>query len=219
MAMLAVIVGRLLLLTKQQPTQEASPCQQSKVPPTTANGKTSTPETSSSASGGPRKPQQTRQSNPPRLQVDLDPHEPFDPCVLFEQMRIELESVATTAGLFIMRELMRLEAEQLAGVRYQRAGDVDRWGRQSGYVRIGGQKLEVDRPRVRSKSSGREVPLQTYQAFQDTKHQAEAVYQGLIGGLSGRRYEQTVEQVVDGYGVSRSAVSRQMISATAARVR
>lgn len=154
-----------------------------------------------------------------RLHVELSATAAFDPHKLLEQMRIELQSFATSAGLFVMRELMRLESEQRAGAPYERHSDIDRWGTQSGFVRLGGQKVEIERPRLRSKSKKKEEPLETYRAFQDPERQAEQVYNSLIGGLSGRRYEQTVEQIVEGYGVSKSAVSRTMVAATAARVK
>jgi transposase-like protein len=45
------------------------------------------------------------------------------------------------------------------------------------------------------------------------------VYQRLIAGVSCRTYEQTVEAVADGYGVSKSVVNREMVQATAQKVR
>lgn len=61
-----------------------------------------------------------------------------------------------------MNELMRLEAEHHAGEHYDRHTDINHWGTQRGYVRVGGQKVTVKRPRIRSKSDGKEVPLETY---------------------------------------------------------
>ena len=84
--------------------------------------------------------------------MKLPDGECFDPERLLEQLRIEMRSFASRAGLFVMNELMRLEAESLAGTPWQRHTDIDRWGTQNGYVRLGGQKLAVERPWVRSKS-------------------------------------------------------------------
>ncbi len=150
--------------------------------------------------------------------MKLPDGECFDPERLLEQLRIEMRSFASRAGLFVMNELMRLEAESLAGTPWQRHTDIDRWGTQNGYVRLGGQKLAVERPRVRSKARRQDVPLKTYRAFHDPTRQSQQVYQRLIGGLSSRRYERAVDEMIQGYGVSRSAVSRQRVEATAARL-
>lgn len=142
----------------------------------------------------------------------------FDPLALLSELRIELHNFASSAGLFVINELMRLESEQLAGGRYARNTDVDRWGTQTGFVRVGGQKLAVDKPRMRSKSKRNEVPLETYRAFQNPEQQTEQIYERLIGGLSTRRYERTVDDMLEGYGASKSAVSRTMVEATAERL-
>lgn len=154
-----------------------------------------------------------------KLRIEFSESETFDPVRLLQDLNIEFHNFATSAGLFVVKEMMRHEADQLAGERYERNTDIDRWGTQSGFVRVGGQKVEVQRPRVRSKSTGKEVPLESYHAFQNPKHQNQQIYEHLIGGLSGRCYERTVDDMVDGYGVSRSAISRKMVEATAARLK
>ena len=153
-----------------------------------------------------------------KLNVELSSNEQFDPLRLLAELQIELRSFASSAGLFVMKELMQLETDHRAGAPYERHTDIDRWGTQLGFVRLAGQKLAVERPRMRSKSKGVDVPLETYKAFQNPEHTSEQVYERLIGGLSTRRYERTVDDMLEGYGVSRSAVSRQMVEATAARL-
>lgn len=161
----------------------------------------------------------TKKQTNAKLEVNIGPREEFDTVGVLQELGLELHSFATQAGLLIIEELMRLESEYLAGARYQRQTEIDRWGRQRGYIRLGGQKIGLERPRLRDRRSGKEVALQTYGLFQKPDHSTEQIYERLIGGLSGRRYEQTVEQVLEGYGVSRSAVSRHMVIATAARVK
>lgn len=153
------------------------------------------------------------------VSVQIDRAGVTDPVELLAQLGLDLRAFATQAGLLMFKALMEAEAEQTAGPRYAHQTEVDRWGRQRGYVRINGQKLAVERPRLRNKKTGREEPLQTYRAFQQPEPQRDAVYNRLIGGLSTRRYEQTVDDVAEGYGVSRSAVSRQMVTATATKLK
>lgn len=153
------------------------------------------------------------------VSVQIDRAGITDPVELLAQLGFDLQAFATQAGLVILKALIDAEAEQLAGPRYAHQTEIDRWGHQLGYVRMNGQKLAVERPRLRNKKTGREEPLATYRAFQQPESQRDTVYQRMIGGLSTRRYEQTVEQVAEGYGVSRSAVSRQMVTATAAKLK
>jgi putative transposase len=153
------------------------------------------------------------------VSVQIDQAGITDPMELLSRLGFDLQAFATQAGLVILKALIDAEAEQLAGPRYAHQTEIDRWGHQLGYVRMNGQKLAVERPRLRNKKTGREEPLATYRAFQQPESQRDTVYQRMIGGLSTRRYEQTVEQVAEGYGVSRSAVSRQMVTATAAKLK
>ena len=71
------------------------------------------------------------------------------------------------AGLRLMMLVMEEEAERLVGPRHQqdeqRSGY--RWGNEAGYCVVDGQKVPIDRIRLRSKD-GRELPPGSYQLFQ-----------------------------------------------------
>jgi hypothetical protein len=71
---------------------------------------------------------------------------------------------------------------------------------------------------VRSKSRKSEVQLETYGAASSPSDRTKRCYARMIGGLSTRRYQRTVDDMIEGYGVSRSAISRQMVDATAQRL-
>lgn len=88
-----------------------------------------------------------------------------------------------------------------------------RWGAQKGSIVYAGRKVEIDRPRIRN-SSGQEVPLDTYQAFNQGDKMQQAVYDKLILGVSTRNYERAIDDFMDGYGVKKSSVSRNFIKAT-----
>ena len=70
------------------------------------------------------------------------------------------------AGLELMQLIMEDEVRQLAGERCQRREDEQgyRWGREQGFLVIDGQKVKVDRPRVRS-TDGHEQTLGSYELF------------------------------------------------------
>lgn len=127
----------------------------------------------------------------------------------------EIERLAGEAGLLIMREVMEAEVASLAGPkgRHEADRDVYRWGQQGGYAVLAGAKVNVEHPRVRDRD-GREVKLQSYQRFQSPPRRQQSIVQKLIHGISTRKYEQAVEAFTDGYGISKSAVSRQLVQST-----
>ena len=131
-----------------------------------------------------------------------------------EELGLELHAFATSAGVLVMKTLMKAEEEYLAGKRQSHDTEVNRWGRQAGAVMLGGQKVKIERTRLRKRSGG-EVTLGSYERFRSNDARAQAVYERLIGGISCRDYEHTVEAVAEGYGVSKSVVNREMITATA----
>lgn len=137
----------------------------------------------------------------------------FDLDRLVEELGLEYEALATSAGVLVMQQIMEEELNHLAGKRYDRRTDVDRWGKQRGYVIVGGQKAPVHRPRLRSKD-GKEIPLTSYERFQDADERTHAVYQRLVSGLSCRNYPKAIEAVREGYGISKSVVNREMVEAT-----
>jgi transposase-like protein len=109
---------------------------------------------------------------------------------------------------------MQAEEEYLAGKRQSHDTEINRWGKQAGAVMLGGQKVKIERTRLRKRSGG-EVTLGSYERFRSNDARARAVYERLISGISCRDYEHTVEAVAEGYGVSKSVVNREMITATA----
>jgi transposase-like protein len=108
---------------------------------------------------------------------------------------------------------MEQEVEELAGERYRHeaATEGQRWGGQPGYVLFGGAKVPVERPRVRSKASEQELPLESYRNFQRDVRLEQAVMDQMAIGLSTRNYEPSIRAVCEAYGVKKSSVSRRFI--------
>ncbi len=71
------------------------------------------------------------------------------------------ERFCVMAGIDAMKTMMNEDAANLAGERYERdAGKPGyRWGRTTGKVGFQGGRTRVERPRVRDKNTGRELPL------------------------------------------------------------
>jgi hypothetical protein len=72
-----------------------------------------------------------------------------------------------------------------------------RWGKQPGYVVFAGQKVPLERPRVRTRE-GQEVELQSYSQLQQDGKLQRAVQERMVSGLSTRNYRRAVESVLEG---------------------
>lgn len=117
--------------------------------------------------------------------------------------------------------LLRDEVEQLAGARYGRQPERQafRWGHESGYVVLCGQKVPLERPRVRSKD-GQEISLERYQLFQGGPEVLqEEVAKKILAQVSTRKYEEVIDTVGEGYGIKKSSVSRHWKAASAKQVK
>ena len=127
----------------------------------------------------------------------------------------EIERLAGAAGLLIMREVMDAEVASLAGPKgeHDLQREAFRWGHQAGYAVLGGAKVGLEHPRVRSRN-GREVTLHSYERFQSPPRRQRSIVKKLVHGISTRKYEKAVEAFTDGYGISKSAVSRELVAAT-----
>ncbi len=138
-----------------------------------------------------------------------------------------LLACSTALGLEVMAELMQVEVAELAGPKgkHDPARVAMRHGSQPGTVTLGGRRLGVRRPRVRSAGdqAARELRLESYTAFSSTDLLAEGVVARMLAGLSTRRYAAGLEPVGEhveqqAVGTSRSAVSRRFVQATAERL-
>src|ERR1700685_2683787 len=124
------------------------------------------------------------------------------------------------AGLQLMGLLMDEEVRQLAGERSRHSPErtANRWGTERGYCVVMGQKVPVERPRVRS-TEDREIRLGSYEMFHRGEPLTETVWEKLMLGLSTRKYGQAVRQFTEAYGLEKSAVSEHFIEASRAKLK
>jgi putative transposase len=124
------------------------------------------------------------------------------------------------AGLQVMELLMEEEVRELVGERSQRQADrtANRWGSEQGYCVVMGQKVPVQRPRVRTVED-KEVRLGSYELFHRGEPLTETVWDKLMLGLSTRKYGQAVRQFTEAYGLEKSAVSEHFIEASRAKLK
>lgn len=126
-----------------------------------------------------------------------------------------VEEMAAAVGVLLMEAAMEAEVARLVGPRHQRRQGrrAWRWGRQKGSVVFAGRRVRVKRPRARG--AGGEIPLGTYQRFQEDGSLQRAVARRLVLGVSARHYQGVLEDFCRGYGIKKSSVSRRWVKATA----
>ena len=124
------------------------------------------------------------------------------------------------AGLQLMDLMMQEEVAALAGERSQQQAErtATRWGSERGYCVVMGQKVPMDRPRVRS-TDDREIRLGTYELFHRGEPLTETVWEKLMLGLTTRKYGEAVRQFTEAYGLEKSAVSEHFIESSRAKLK
>jgi len=130
---------------------------------------------------------------------------------LMSRAREGIESLSTQIGLTIIGQVMEAEIQAKVGRWGQQPAR--RHGRQPGYVIFGGRKVQLERPRLRSRDN-KEVGLDSYAAFQGEGKMQQAVERQLIRQCSSRDYAGAIESCLKGYGIKRSSVSRHWKAAT-----
>jgi putative transposase len=132
-----------------------------------------------------------------------------------------LLALSVGVGLGVLAELMEEEVVEVVGVKGKHDAErvAVRHGHESGEVTLGGRRVAVERPRVRSADGRAELPLQTYAHFADRDPLTKAVLERMLAGVSTRRYRRTQEPVGSqveqtARSTSRSAVSRTFVERT-----
>ena len=82
----------------------------------------------------------------------------------WEAVGASFEQFCLVAGLSSLTQMLEEEARELAGAALARDADKPgyRWGRTTGRVGFHGGKVALDRPRVRSKTTGKELALPSW---------------------------------------------------------
>jgi putative transposase len=124
------------------------------------------------------------------------------------------------AGLSLMSLVMEEEVRHLAGDRHeQHEGRLaHRWGKEDGYCVVDGQKVPIQRTRLRNKQN-REQRLGSYEIFQRSGPLQKAVWEKMMRGLSTRNYGAVVKEFQQAYGIEKSAVSENFIEASREKVK
>jgi putative transposase len=132
-----------------------------------------------------------------------------------------LLALAVGTGIGVLAALLDADVDRLAGPKGRHDPDraAVRHGTQPGKVTLGGRRVRVDRPRVRTADGTQELPIPTWQAFASTELLDQLALERMLAKLSTRRYQAGLEPVgsrveQDATATSKSAISRRFVAAT-----
>jgi len=132
-----------------------------------------------------------------------------------------LLALSVGVGLSVLAELLEEEVDDVVGPkgRHNAERNAVRHGHESGEVTLGGRRVAVERPRVRSADGSEEVRLATYEHFASRDALARVVMERMLASVSTRRYARTGEPVgseveAKERSTSKSSVSRTFIERT-----
>ena len=128
---------------------------------------------------------------------------------LLEKSRGIVESTLAELGRLTLETVLGMSAAQVAGEprRGKKKGEVRHHGSQLGNVKVAGRRIQLERPRLRSKD-GKEVLVPAYETLKKDPGSADRALARVMRGVSTREYEGVFDEAGEELGVSRSNVSR-----------
>lgn len=140
---------------------------------------------------------------------------------LLVDTKTELLELALRSGLKVFTAMLEEDRTAICGPRYVHAPDrpASRAGTTRSEVVLGGRKVTIQRPRVRSAAG--EVALPTFQTMAATDPLDRRVVEQMLVGVATRRYARSLEPLgpeVESCGTSKSAVSRRFVARTTAQL-
>jgi transposase-like protein len=140
---------------------------------------------------------------------------------LLVDTKTELLELALRSGLKVFTTMLEEDRTAICGPRY--AHDPERAASRAGTVQsevvMGGRKVAIQRPRVRTTTG--EVPLPTFKTMAATDPLDRRVVEQMLVGVATRRYARSLEPVgpeMRTRGTSKSAVSRRVVARPTAQL-
>jgi len=108
-----------------------------------------------------------------------------------------LLALSVGVGLGDVHELMELEVDEVVGPKAKHDPDrvAKRHGHEDGSMTLGGRRVPVRRPRMRTVDDKHELPVETYEYFADRDPLTRAVMDRMLAGVSTRRFAGVGEPV------------------------
>lgn len=138
---------------------------------------------------------------------------------LKDVLRSGVHTLCTAAGLAVLYKMMEEDVAALAGPKGKHNSNRlgYRHGTEKTSVVLSGQKVAIQRPRVRTEDRTGELPIETYEIARNDDLLLEAALARMLHGLSSRNYGRAQDELPENiarHGMSKSSVSRRFIQAT-----
>ncbi len=125
-----------------------------------------------------------------------------------------LLALSVGVGLGVVHELMELEVCEVVGPKGKHSPDrtAKRHGHEDGSMTLGGRRVAVSRPRMRTADDEHELPVESYGYFADRDPLTRAVMDRMLAGVSTRKFARVGEPVGEEVEQSASATSKSTVS-------
>jgi transposase-like protein len=143
---------------------------------------------------------------PPRIQEALG--------ALVGAAREGLLALSVGVGLSVVHELMELEVAEVVGPKGKHDPDrrAVRHGHEDGSMTLGGRRVPVKRPRMRTADGTSELSVAAYEYFADRDPLTRAVMDRMLAGVSTRKYARVGEPVGADVEAASSSTSKSTVS-------
>ena len=140
---------------------------------------------------------------------------------LLVDTKTELLELALRSGLKVFTAMLEEDRTVICGPRYAHEPErpASRAGTTCSEVVLGGRKVTIQRPRVRTATG--EVPLPTFQTMAATDPLDRRAVEQMLVGVATRQYARSLEPLgseMQSRGTSKSAVSRRFVARTTAQL-
>jgi len=125
-----------------------------------------------------------------------------------------LLALSVGVGLGVVHELMEAEVTEVVGPKgkHDRDRAAVRHGHEDGSMTLGGRRVQVRRPRLRTADDERELPVQSYGYFADRDPLTRAVMDRMLAGVSTRKFARVGEPVGEEVEQASSSTGKSTVS-------
>jgi len=125
-----------------------------------------------------------------------------------------LLALSVSVGLGVVHSLMEAEVDEVVGPKGKHNPDrtAKRHGHERGSMTLGGRRVEVSRPRMRTVDDEHELPVQSYEYFADRDPLTRAVMDRMLVGVSARKFAVVGEPVGEEVEQESSSTSKSTVS-------
>jgi putative transposase len=125
-----------------------------------------------------------------------------------------LLALSVGLGLGVVHQLMEREVDEVVGPKgkHNAARTAKRHGHEDGSMTLGGRRVPVNRPRIRTADDEHELPVASYEYFADRDPLTRAVMDRMLAGVSTRKFQVVGEPVGQDVEQESSSTGKSTVS-------